>query len=60
MIELTPERYATLVVIEDKYYRLCEILRERGWRGLTREEIRLIQAMLGIEEEEMIPNERLL
>lgn len=51
MIELTPERYATLVVIEDKYYRLCEIIKERGWRGLTGEEIRLIRAMLGIEEE---------
>ena len=51
MIELTPERYATLVVIEDKYYRLCEIIKERGWRGLTGEEVRFIRAMLGIEEE---------
>jgi hypothetical protein len=52
VIELTPERYATLVVIEDKYYRLCEIIKERGWRGLSAEELRFIQAMLGIEEEE--------
>lgn len=51
MIELTSERYATLVIIEDKYYRLCEILRDRGWRGLTGEDVRLIQAMLGMEEE---------
>ena len=51
MIELTPERYAVLVVAEDKYYRLCEMLRERRFRGLSGEEVRLIQAVMGTEEE---------
>ena len=51
MIELTPERYTTLVVIEDKYYRLCEIINEKAWLGLTSEELRLIRALLGLEKE---------
>lgn len=51
MIEITPERYAVLVVAEDKYYRLCEMLRERRFRGLSGEEVRLIHAMFGIEED---------
>ena len=52
MIEITPERYAVMVIAEDKYYRLCEILRERGWRGLSGAEIELIMAALGIEGKE--------
>lgn len=51
MMEITTERYTELVITEDKFNRLCEIIKERGWRGLSGEEIRFLRDMLGIKEE---------
>ena len=45
MMEITAERYAELVIAEDKYNRLCEVIKERGWRGLTGEEVRFLRDM---------------
>ena len=52
MIELTPERYAVMAIAEDKYYCLCEVLRDRTWSGLSGSDIVLIMAALGIEGKE--------
>ena len=48
MMEITKERFAELVITEDKYNRLCEVISERGWRGLTGEELRFLRSMLGM------------
>ena len=51
MVEISLMRYAELAITEDKFNRLCEILKERGWRGLSGEEVRFIRDMLGVKEE---------
>ena len=49
MVEISLSRFAELKVIEDKYARLCEVIKDRKWRGLSGDEIRFIQDMLGIK-----------
>lgn len=46
-LHITQERYAELIVAEDKYNRLCDVLENRGYRGLTGDEVRFLRDMLG-------------
>ena len=45
MMEITKERFAELVITEDKYNRLCEIIDDRKYRGLTVDEMLFLRDM---------------
>ena len=44
-MDITSERYAELVIAENGFHRLCEIIEDRKYRGLTVDEMLFLRDM---------------
>lgn len=44
-MEITSERYAELVIAENGFHRLCEIIEDRKYCGLTVDEMLFLRDM---------------